>query len=353
MKEVRKTNLSNVTSVTLEKTDIMAIVSDNFDAMEVLSTYEGSLPRYDNEIAITGIMSKKLNKAIGDVVNVTADGKTKEFYVTGIYQTSNNMGYMSILPLDGLKQLRPGYKIGQIDVYLEEGIDKEQVKEKLRTIYKVAVKEDALLSESNFTESEKYSKAKKVADEKIAKLLADYGIDSVSYSVMLEGEVILSGDSSAYKIKEISDLKDYLTGQLDSYAGMMSGIVTVIMVITFLIIGGILSITIKSLIRKKRAEYGIYKAMGYTTIDLVKQLSLNFAITSLIGTIIGTLATIFLSNRILQLFFANMGLTRLIFIINPVIILILGGCMVIYIYALAMMKAFQIKKITAYELLTE
>lgn len=357
MKEVRKTNLSDVTTAKLENNDIQVIVSDNFDTMEVLSTYEGVLPRYDNEIAITGVMSNKLHKKIGDTVRVTAGGRTQEYCITGIYQTSNNNGYMSILPLAGLKKLCPQYKIGQIDIYLKKGVNKERFKDKLRTIYKVAVKEDELgkSSESNTSEaaSGKYSKAKAVAEQKISKLLADYGINSASYTVMKDGKVILSGDSSAYKINEITDIKDFVSAQIEAFGSMISVLVTVIAVITFLIISGILSIIINSLIRKKREEYGIYKAIGYTTKDLIRQLSFNFIITSFIGTILGSIATLLFSNSILQLLFANIGFTRITVNFNIIALFILGVCMILFIYFMAFIKAYKIKNITAYDLLTE
>jgi putative ABC transport system permease protein len=357
MEEIRKTNLSDLTTAKVESHNVLIRISDNFDAMETLTTYEGDMPRYDDEIAITGIMCKSYHKKIGDTVTVTAEGRTQEYYITGIFQTMNNNGYLAILPLKGFKKLSPQYEIKQIDIYLNEGVNKEALKEKLQTIYKVAVNEDEL-SDNNkdntsTTEFGKYSEAAKVADKKIAKLLADYGVKSVSYTVMLDGKIILSGDSSAYKINEITDEKGYASGQLKSYASMMSGLVTVIAGITFLIIGGILSITIKSLIRKKREEYGIYKAMGYTTKDLVFQLSISFVITSILGTIIGIIATVFLSNKVLKLLFVILGITRLTLAINIPALIILGACMVIYLYLIALVKAYKIKKITAYYLLTE
>ena len=356
MEEVRKTNLSDLTTAKLENHAVQVTVSDNFDAMETLSTYEGTLPLYDNEIAITGVMSIKLQKGIGDTVRVSVGGRSQEYYITGIYQSSNNSGFMTILPLSGIKKIRPQYEIGQIDIYLKEGVNKELFKEKLRTTYKVAVKAEEEIESTVTTdasENRKYAEAAKTADEKIAKLLTDYGVNSISYTVMLNGEIILSGDSSVYKINEITDLNDYTRGQLDSLGSMISGLVTIIVVIIFLIIGGILSITIKTLIRKKSSEYGIYKAMGYTTKDLVRQLSLNFAITSLIGTILGSLATFLFSNKILQLLFIKMGFTRLTLSINFVAVLILAGCMLLFICSLAILKAYNIKKITAYDLLTE
>lgn len=353
MGEVRKTNLSDVTNVKIEDSDISVIVSDNFSAMEVLSVYEGSLPKYDNEIAITGVVSQRFNKKIGDSVRVTAEGRTKEYYITGIYQSSNAEGLMSLIPFDGIKKLRPQYKMKQIDLYLKDGIDKEAFKDNLRTIYKIAAKDDDAVKNEIIDETDKYSRAKQIADEKIAKLLSDYGVDSVSYSVMLDGEIILSGDSSAYKINKIADLKNYLDGQLNSYAHTMSGMVATILAVTLLITGGILSITIKNIIKRKRKEYGTYKAMGYTTKDLVKQLSLSFAITSIIGAAAGTVLITLFSDRIFQMLFASVGLTRVSCTINPIILIGAGIFIVVYLYFLAMLKAYKIKKITAYELLTE
>ncbi|WP_184091226.1 ABC transporter permease [Anaerocolumna cellulosilytica] len=355
MEGVRKTNLSGLTTAKLESNDVDVIVSDNFEAMETLSTYDGTLPHFDNEIAITGVMSKTFQKEIGDTIMVTSAGRTSQYYVTGIFQTSNNNGNMCILPLDALKKLRPQYDIEQIDIYLKEDMDKELFKEKLRKNYKVAVNDVELLSleDNNSNENAKYTKAAIIAEQKISKLLADYGVNSVSYSVLLDGNIILSGDSSAYKIDEIKDLKDYTSGQLDTLGSILSGLVTVIVVITFLVIGGILSITIKSLIRKKREEYGIYKAMGYTTKDLIKQLSINFMLTSFLGSAVGSLATILFSNTILQLLFVHIGFTRLTLTVNIGAVLILNGFMMIFIYVMALTKAYKIKTITAYDLLTE
>jgi ABC-type transport system, involved in lipoprotein release, permease component len=353
MEEVRKTNLSDSTTIKVEDIDVQVITSDHFDAMEVLSVYKGSLPKYDNEIAITGVLSKSLGKGIGDRINVTAEGRTKAFLITGIYQTSNAGGKMSLIPYEGIKRLRPQYKMNQIDVYLKDGVNKESFKQKLRTLYKVAVNQNDSSENISSEYSGKYARAKKIADEKIAKLLSDYGAQSVSYAVMLDGVIILSGGSSSYKIKEITDIKDYLHGQLGSYADMMSGMVTVIILITFFITGGILSITIKSLLRKQRQDYGIYKAIGYTTPDLVKQLSLYFTITGMAGTLIGTAVVLLFANSILQLLFTGIGLTHMLIGINPFLLPAIDISIIVYINLLAKLKAQRVKKINAYELLTE
>ncbi len=53
---------------------------------------QGKAPVYDNEIAITHVISKRIGAGIGDTVTVLLGGEKKEFVVTGIFQSLNNMG---------------------------------------------------------------------------------------------------------------------------------------------------------------------------------------------------------------------------------------------------------------------
>lgn len=53
---------------------------------------EGTAPQNTNEIAITYIISDKINAKIGDTVSITTTQGTKDYIVTAIYQSMNNMG---------------------------------------------------------------------------------------------------------------------------------------------------------------------------------------------------------------------------------------------------------------------
>lgn len=50
-------------------------------------------------------------------------------------------------------------------------------------------------------------------------------------------------------------MKEFLSGQLGLYGSMLKGIITVILMVTFLIIGAILSNTIKTLIKKRKRNW--------------------------------------------------------------------------------------------------
>ena len=53
---------------------------------------EGKAPMLDNEIAITPYMAKEIGVGIGDQVEVSIVNETKNYIITGIYQTVVNMG---------------------------------------------------------------------------------------------------------------------------------------------------------------------------------------------------------------------------------------------------------------------
>ena len=54
---------------------------------------DGVAPKLENEIAITGIMSEKYNKNIGDSIVLEIEGKKQTFLISGTHQTINNEGY--------------------------------------------------------------------------------------------------------------------------------------------------------------------------------------------------------------------------------------------------------------------
>lgn len=56
------------------------------------NTLEGSMPKIENEVAITETAAKKMDAWIGDTIFGLIDGKEKGFIISGIYESMNNMG---------------------------------------------------------------------------------------------------------------------------------------------------------------------------------------------------------------------------------------------------------------------
>lgn len=349
---VRKTNLSDIFKLKVEGIDTQMIVSNHFEKMEVLEVYKGSMPKYDNEIVITGVLADQLGRAIGDEVRVSLSGKEKAYVITGLSQTTNGSGKMGIMHFEGIRRLMPQYQMTLVDVYLEEGTDVKVYINQLEATYKVA---SAAISgeQEEVSQENQYAAVKRKADEKIAKLLADYGIDSMEYALMVDGEIVLSGNSTVYKIEKITNFYEFLQSQLTTYASMMIGMIASMLIVTLLMIGAILSLVIKSMIRGRKEEYGVYKALGYTTFELMNHMSLNFMIVAIIGTVIGCLCTVALTNPILGVIFYQVGLSNLQFAVSPTLLIGMSLIVIIFVYGMSMAVAYGIRKITAYELLTE
>ncbi len=59
---------------------------------ELYAYTDGVAPKYENEIAMTHVVAKRLGVDIGDTVYVSINGEDKPFIITAIYQSMNNMG---------------------------------------------------------------------------------------------------------------------------------------------------------------------------------------------------------------------------------------------------------------------
>ncbi len=53
---------------------------------------EGSAPKYENELALAYSTAKEIDAGVGDIVYINMYGEKREFIVTALYQSLNNMG---------------------------------------------------------------------------------------------------------------------------------------------------------------------------------------------------------------------------------------------------------------------
>lgn len=334
--EVRKVNLCEMNTLLKYKDEsIKTIVTEHFENLEVVTPFTGSYPENENEVVISYMLSKNSGKGVGDSITLSYQGYERNYLISGIYSSMN--GDMVLMSLSGFRELDPVFQIGAIDVYLNSGISSAEFKETLQSIYKVSVDNES----------------SSVAEQRIANLLADYGITSASFSIWQDGVEIYSGDSSAFRISQIEDLKSFASGQMDSYANMLSSLVIIIFLTTVLIIACILRITLKSAIQKNRLEYGVLKSMGYTSGDIIKQLSVSYLITSVIGSILGALLADIGAAPLFQLLYRAMGVSRMEITSHPVYMAIYSILLGFILYLSSILISRRVRKITAYELLTE
>ncbi|HEX2925180.1 MAG TPA: ABC transporter permease [Ruminiclostridium sp.] len=291
MNGVKKTGMLSQQAAIIKGSPIIMYISDNYDRIDWQNTYKGRQPKYDNEVAVSGMIAKKMGKTIGDTIKVSYKDKSYSYLITGLSQQLSNPGRVAALTLDGYKRINPDYKRDEMSVYLS-GI-----------------------------ESEKFIKTVK---EKFAgQLYETINMDTASES------------------------------EMGSINNAIFSIMSLIIVMTLIVVSLILYLLIKAMLIKHKRDLGIFKAIGYTTIQLMTQTALSFVPVVLAGSALGGLIASFYSNTTLSLLLASMGIYNATFKINiPAVIYICVG-IAFASYLVSMLVSYGIRKITAYGLITE
>lgn len=343
---VRKTSMYETVSVTIEEETISAYVSNDFGKLEMMSVYEGAFPVYDNEVALTGVLAKKLGKNIGDTIRIEYQGVEAEYVVCGFGQTMSNFGRQCYLRMDGVQRIYPSYERESLLVYLEDGYDTEEM---------IGVLEDRfdVLSPSVKKVEDEKANARKKAEEKLANLISMYGVDSVQYALMHDGKIVLSGDTSSYQIERIDNTEKMFISNINSIGAAVGMVSSIILAGTVLIITLVFYIVIKSMVIRRKHEFGIYKSVGYTDRQLMEQIAASFLPVSVMGAAVGCLISTVAINPVSGVLFGQVGISKMNFVISPVMLLVMSLALVLYSFLISMMVAGKIKGITVYSLLTE
>ena len=141
--------------------------------------------------------------------------------------------------------------------------------------------------------------------------------------------------------------RDLMKSQLGTLADAITAASVAASVTVFIVVAVILNIITSSLIKKKRKDMGIMKGLGYSSKDLMTQLSWSIMPTLIIGTVTASV----LGN--LELYFfgdLTFGVD-----LSPGILLTVAAdaALLIFCYLIIRLGARKIKKISVNELITE
>lgn len=345
MEDVRKTSQLDLESCLVDGVKVYtAFVSGDYSPMEVLRAFEGSMPQLENEVAIPKVLAQSLGKGIGDLVLLEYGGIEQEFLISGYFSTTNGGGQVAALTDEGFRRINPAYERKRINIYLNDGVTFEQFEAKLRGRFGV-------VNVPLLGTDDKHAAAKAHAEEKISAYMEQYGIDSVEYAVIYNGEIIMKGGSAAYQIESITDWNAYVNAAIRSISSGVTVLLIFISIIGLIMISLILFMTTKAILLKRRAELGILKAGGYQTKELVAQMALSFLPAALTGSILGSIPGALLVNPVFQVVFPAVGVADLN--ISPVAIAVICVLLTAATLGVATLSALRIKNISVYELMSE
>lgn len=292
MEDVNKALYYDFRPVMCDNEYLAVYVTENFDILENNKCYQGRNPIHDNEVALGGGAAQAYNKKLGDTITLKIGDRKEDYLITGLIQSANSGGYDAELTTKAYKKIFPQFKPDYLYVYLEEGTDK---------------------------------------DAFIASVIKQYG-EFIAASTNFE---------ETYK------------SQMGVYTVIVSIIAIIIVLITSTLVALILYLLIKTIIIRRSQEFGIMKAIGYTSYQLMLQISLSFLPVILFGIILGGALGAFGINPLIGILFRSIGIMKIDFVISIPMILGIGIGLCVFSFGVCILVSMRIRKITAYHLINE
>ncbi len=261
--------------------------------------YKGRLPEYDNEIAVSGSFAKAYGFDIGDEIKIDYGDNSYDYLITGFIQTTNNSGREAILS------------------------------------YKAA---DHIMDIDNIPGWYWFDLTNESDD-------VDENIDEVNR--------IIEECEDKYGNHIISTMNFYkmIGGAMTTFQGISVMMLIIMCSISVVVIALILYLLIKSLVYHKRRDYGIYKALGYTSGSLMLQTAMSFMPSVIASAIVFSIVSYNVANPYISMFMRAFGLMKCDFAIPvPGVVAIAAGLTVVSFF-LALLQTRRIKKIEAYNML--
>lgn len=278
----------------LQDTDyspIFTYIVDDFSKINNTDVcYKGEFPKLKNEIAIAGKYASSVGKKIGDEITLQSGNKAYTYIITGLTQTCNNAGQECAMTKEGAAQI--------LDL-------------------------DSINSSFWFDKDGDASQVLKDVKEKF-------------------GDAIIS----------TMDVNETIKAQIGVFVSVANIMVTIISIITAAIIILVLYLLMKNIIRDRRYEYGILKAVGYRSKDLIIQNVLSFMPTIFLGTVIGTVVSYFIASPYIGLMMRSFGIMKCTMYI-PIGFLVLSVLFMLVVAVVAgILMSLKIRKVEPVKLLT-
>lgn len=270
---------------------LMATICDDFSKVNNRGVvFEGRFPKYHNEIAIAAKYAREQKLQIGEEITVTADGKKAAYIISGFTQISNNLGKDCLFTRAGYERLG---ELRNLSYYLN--------------------------------------------------LAGRTDIDAFNSKVKKE---MGSGVNTAINIDAT------VRAGVSVYVSLMKIIVIAILALSAIIIAFVLYLLVRTMLGSKKRDYGILKAIGFTTGQLVLQTALSFMPAVVLSTAAGVTVCSFIINPLVALFLSSIGIVKSTFLVPAGFIILAGIGLILFAFAAACLLSLKIRKITPKALLT-
>ncbi len=256
--------------------------------------YEGEMVKEDNEAVLGSITAEKAGVGVGDEIEVKIGNRTERFLVTGLQQAVYGMGERIYITEGGARKL---------------GVDTNY------TYIRVRVKDADIKTVDDFNERVKTEL----------------------------GDAVTKTENHFEQTRSSENIPVYAVGFVVMIIALMN-IIVVLVVIRLLL---------KSVFVKKEKEFGIKKAVGFTSGQLRLQLALSLIPTCIIAALFGALLGHLFINPLFELVFRSFGIMKSDLIMKPFLIILSVIAVSILVFAASYIMSGKMKRVSAYNLIQE
>ena len=131
----------------------------------------------------------------------------------------------------------------------------------------------------------------------------------------------------------------------------MTIIVIAVLVLSAIIVAFVLYLLVRTMLNNKKRDYGILKALGFTTKQLILQTALSFMPAIIISTVVGLVVCSLIINPLMSLFLSGIGIVKCTFDLPIGFIAAAGIGLILLSFGIACLLSLKIKKISPQALL--
>lgn len=250
---------------------------------------EGRYPKYENEFAVAAKYAKDNDIKVGDEISLKVGNTTEKYIVSGFTQNTNSLGKDCIMTREGYNKIA---SLPNVTYYIDllEGND---------------------------------------VDDFNSELSDRFGSD----------------------VNALQNIYSILESTGGVYVLLMTFLVIAIIIISCVVIIFVMYLLVRTMLNSKKRDYGILKALGFTTGQLVLQTAMSFMPSIIISAIVGIAVSMKIINPLLAVFLSGIGVVKGTWIVPVGLTVIAGIVLVLFAFGAACLMSLRVKRIAPRELL--
>lgn len=250
---------------------------------------EGRFPKYDNEIAVAIKYAKERGLKIGDEISLSVSGNEEKYIISGFTQVTNNLGKDCLLTRSGYERIAQ-FTIVSYYINVFDSVDIDQFNKEI-------------------TES-------------------------------FSGEV-----------NSLVNIQATVEGVSKVYISLMTVIVIAVLILSGVVISFVLYLLVRTMLNNKKRDYGILKALGFTSGQLILQTALSFMPPIIVSAVLGIALGTVVINPFMAVFMSDVGIVKCNFAVSVGFNVIAGIGLILFAFGAACVMSMRVRKIAPRELL--